>query len=49
MVFFIIKLIYGMLLLERLLVKEAGGIVNDINKFEKNNINIRASNSSINV
>ena len=32
-----------------LLVKEAGGIVNDINKYEINSINIRASNSSINV
>ena len=31
-----------------LLVKEAGGIVNNINDFEINNINIRASNSSIN-
>ena len=30
------------------LVREAGGIVNDIKKFEINNINIRASNSSIN-
>tara|TARA_B100000989_G_C19489382_1_gene449053 strand:+ start:534 stop:1241 length:708 start_codon:yes stop_codon:yes gene_type:complete len=32
-----------------LLVREAGGSVNDLSKFEKNNINIRASNSSINV
>ncbi len=31
-----------------LLVKEAGGIVNDLNKFSINNINIRASNTSIN-
>ena len=31
-----------------LLVQEAGGNVNDINKFEINNIDIRASNSSIN-
>ncbi len=31
-----------------LLVHEAGGNVNDINKFEINNIDIRASNSSIN-
>ena len=31
-----------------LLVKEAGGIVNDLNQFEFNNINIRASNTSIN-
>ena len=30
-----------------LLVQEAGGIVNNINDFEINNINIRASNSSI--
>jgi myo-inositol-1(or 4)-monophosphatase len=30
-----------------LLVKEAGGIVNDFNQFDKNNINIRASSSSI--
>ena len=32
-----------------LLVREAGGSVNDLSKFEKNNINIRASSSSINV
>ena len=32
-----------------LLVSEAGGLVNDLSKFEKNNINIRASSSSINV
>ena len=32
----------------KLLVEEAGGKVNDIFKFEKNNINIRASSSSIN-
>ena len=31
-----------------LLVQEAGGIVNDLNKFDINNINIRASSSSIN-
>ena len=30
-----------------ILVKEAGGIVNDINKYRKNNINIRASSSVI--
>ena len=30
-----------------LIVKEAGGKVNDINKFDMNNINIRASNNSI--
>ena len=32
-----------------LLVREAGGVVNDIKNFEKNNINIRASSSSINI
>ena len=31
-----------------LLVKEAGGIVNDLNKFDKNNIDIRASSGAIN-
>ena len=31
-----------------LMVQEAGGIVNDISKFEPNNINIRASSSAIN-
>ena len=31
-----------------LMVEEAGGIVNDITKFEPNNINIRASSSAIN-
>ena len=31
-----------------LIVKEAGGIVNDISKFNNNNINIRASSSAIN-
>ncbi|MDC0940407.1 inositol monophosphatase family protein [Candidatus Pelagibacter sp.] len=31
-----------------LLVKEAGGIVNDLNKFDKNNIHIRAASASIN-
>ena len=31
-----------------LLIKEAGGMVNDIYQFSKNNINIRASSSSIN-
>jgi myo-inositol-1(or 4)-monophosphatase len=31
-----------------LMVKEAGGIVNDINKYETNNIDIRASSSVIN-
>jgi len=30
-----------------LLVQEAGGIVNDLNKFDKNNINIRAASTSI--
>ena len=29
------------------IVREAGGLVNDINKFDINKINIRASNSSI--
>ena len=32
----------------KLIVEEAGGIVNNINKFPINNINIRASNASIN-
>jgi myo-inositol-1(or 4)-monophosphatase len=31
-----------------LLVQEAGGIINDINQFEINNINIRASSTAIN-
>ena len=31
-----------------LLVEEAGGIVNNLDKFDDNNINIRASSSSIN-
>jgi myo-inositol-1(or 4)-monophosphatase len=31
-----------------LLVKEAGGIVNNLNKFNQNNIDIRASSSAIN-
>ena len=31
-----------------LMVQEAGGIVNDISKFKKNNIDIRASSSAIN-
>ena len=31
-----------------LLVEEAGGTVNDLSQFDKNNINIRASSSSIN-
>ena len=31
-----------------LMVEEAGGIVNDLNKFNANNINIRASSSAIN-
>ena len=31
-----------------LLVQEAGGIVNDINKFKANNIDIRASSEAIN-
>ena len=31
-----------------LLVKEAGGIVNNLNKFDRKNINIRASSSAIN-
>jgi myo-inositol-1(or 4)-monophosphatase len=30
-----------------LLVQEAGGVVNDLNKFDKNNINIRAASTSI--
>ena len=31
-----------------LMVLEAGGIVNDLNKFNNNSINIRASNDGIN-
>ena len=31
-----------------LLVQEAGGIVNDLNKFDQNNIDIRASSGTIN-
>ena len=31
-----------------LMVKEAGGIVNDIYNFDKNNINIKASSDAIN-
>ena len=31
-----------------LMIEEAGGVVNNINKFDINNINIRASSSSIN-
>ena len=31
-----------------LLVEEAGGIVNNLNKFNPNNINIRASSGAIN-
>jgi myo-inositol-1(or 4)-monophosphatase len=31
-----------------LLVKEAGGVINEINQFDINNINIRASSASIN-
>tara|TARA_Y100000768_G_scaffold375572_1_gene346525 strand:- start:13 stop:723 length:711 start_codon:yes stop_codon:yes gene_type:complete len=31
-----------------LMVREAGGVVNDLNKFSKNSINIRASNDGIN-
>ncbi len=31
-----------------LLVEEAGGVVNDLDKFEQNNIDIRASSSAIN-
>jgi len=31
-----------------LLVQEAGGSINDLSKYEKNNINIKASSSSIN-
>ena len=31
-----------------LLVQEAGGIVNDLNKFDQNNISIKASSSAIN-
>lgn len=30
------------------MVQEAGGIVNDISTFKKNNIDIRASSSAIN-
>ena len=30
------------------MVKEAGGVVNDISMFEINNINIKASSSAIN-
>ena len=30
-----------------LMVKEAGGVVNDLNKFNNNNINIRASSGVI--
>ena len=30
------------------MVEEAGGIVNDLNKFNVNNIDIRASSSAIN-
>ena len=32
----------------RLLIKEAGGIVNDIDKFDIKNIDIRASSDAIN-
>jgi len=32
-----------------LIVEEAGGVVNDINQFDKKNINIRASSPSINI
>ena len=31
-----------------LMVREAGGFVNDLNKFNNNSINIRASNDGIN-
>ena len=31
-----------------LMVREAGGVINDLNKFSKNSINIRASNDGIN-
>ena len=31
-----------------LMVEESGGIVNDLNKFDMNNINIRASSGAIN-
>ena len=31
-----------------LLIKEAGGIVNNIDKFDKNKINIKASSAAIN-
>ena len=31
-----------------IMVKEAGGIVNDINKFDINNIDIKASSAAIN-
>ena len=31
-----------------LMIKEAGGIVNDLNKFDQNNIDIKASSSAIN-
>ena len=31
-----------------LLIEEAGGIVNNLDKFDENNIDIRASSSAIN-
>ena len=31
-----------------MLVEEAGGIVNDLDKFDQNNIDIRASSEAIN-
>ena len=31
-----------------IMVREAGGIVNDLNKFSNNSVNIRASNDGIN-
>ena len=45
--FFQNKLTYGMLQLE-IIVKEAGGIVNDIDKFDINKYDIRASSDAIN-
>jgi myo-inositol-1(or 4)-monophosphatase len=42
------KLIYGMLLQELMMIKEAGGIVNDIHKFDVNKIDIKASSAAIN-
>ena len=47
MVFFIIILIWDVAA-GALLVEEAGGTVNKINEFDIDNIDIRASSSSIN-